>query len=78
MTSVQPEISVDTPDTMSAEGELAQTRSDSVFDEHEGSEAERPALRHFVTAPGRIDSPSTDVDIALQRETENVSPRDKG
>jgi hypothetical protein len=75
---VQSEIGVGTPDTVSPEGELAQTRSDPLFDEHDGSEVERPTFRHAVTAPGRVDSPSTDVDIAVQRETENVSPRDKG
>jgi len=78
LTIGQPEIGVGTPDTVSPEGELAQTRSDPLFDEHEGSEVERPTFRHAVTAPGRVDSPSTDVEIALQRERENVSPRDKG
>ena len=78
LTFTQTDRGVDTPDTVSPEGELAQTRNDSIFDEHEGSEAERPTFRHSVTAPGRVDSPSRDAEIALERETENVSPRDKG
>ena len=79
ITFAQTDRGVETPDTISPDGELAQTRSDSVvFDEHEGSEADRPTFRHSVSAPGRVDSPSRDVEIALQRETENVSLRDKG
>jgi hypothetical protein len=75
----QPEITIGTPDTESPEEELAQTKSEPVF-ENGGvvSEGERIPLRHAVTAPGRVDSPASDAEIALERHSENVSPTDKG
>ena len=64
---------------VSPEGDLIQTKSDAlVLDEHEKSEAERPTLTHSATAPGAVNTPTTEIDAALQSERENVSPTDKG
>jgi hypothetical protein len=74
------EVTIDTPDTLSPdETELIQTTSEPKihFDEADLTVGDRPALRHSITAPGRVDSPATDVETALEKQ-KNISPTDKG
>lgn len=71
---------LDTPDSLSADdGELTHTVSDPQIRINETGE-ERPALRHSVTAPGRVDMSSTDAEAvaALEGPGEKVSHTEKG
>lgn len=73
-------IGLDTPDSLSADdGELTHTVSDPQIRINETGE-ERPALRHSITAPGRVDMPSTDAEAAaaLEGPGEKVSHAEKG
>lgn len=78
-----PLIGLDTPDSLSAdEGELTHTVSDPQIriDESHFTGEERPSLRHSITAPGRVDTPSTDAEAAaaLEGPREKVSHTEKG
>jgi hypothetical protein len=80
--AIIPEINLDTPDTLSPDDDnLMTTKSDSqiVFDEPELLGDDRPGLHHSATAPGRVDPHSHETErVSLDRDTENVSPTDKG
>jgi hypothetical protein len=80
--AIIPEINLDTPGTLSPDDDnLMTTKSDPqiVFDEPELLGDDRPGLRHAVTAPGRVDAHSHEVEpISMERDTDNVSPTDKG
>lgn len=75
-----PLINIDTPDTLSPDEELTQTASEPQiqFDEADFFGEERQRLRHSISAPARVETPSTDTDAALERQRGNVSPTDKG
>jgi len=78
-----PLISIETPDTLSPDdGDLAQTASEPQIqvDEADPTKEDNPALRHSITAPARLGTPSTDVEgaSALETQGENMSPREKG
>ena len=73
--AVVPEISLDTPASLSPDEEVSQTRSEPqvTFEEPDASEENRPALRHATTAPASIDTPSSDTHAALETPRDDTS-----
>lgn len=69
----------DTPDTLSPDdAELAPIVKKPQIQIDTGEE--KPAPRHSISAPERVDTPSTDAEAAapLEGQGEKVSPAEKG
>ena len=72
-----PGISVDTPDSLSPDNGSTQTPREQVIGELDPTKEENPKSQDSVV-PELVDTLLADVNEALERERENVSPTDKG
>lgn len=78
--AVVPEISLDTPGSLSPDEELSQAQSESqaASAESDVTGGSRPPLQHAITAPASLNRRSIDTEAALERLRDNASPAGKG
>lgn len=78
--AIIPEISLDTPGSMSPEEEVLQVHGEPQIasERAEVSGDGRPVLHHATTAPASIDRLSTDTEAALEGQKDETSPAGKG
>jgi hypothetical protein len=78
--AIIPEISLDTPGSMSPDEGILQVHSEpqNSSEKAEVSGDGRPALHHATTAPASLERRPTDTETALEGQRDETSPAGKG